>query len=73
MEVLLVLSDGFRVVVKLYAKTQKEEFAILLSLGRKQEAIDLLKSKAEVRAHIPQGSDIPPDLNPMIMISEEKE
>ncbi len=72
MEVLLVLNDGLRVVVKLYAKNHKEEFAELLGRGRKQEAIELLKNKAEVRAHIPQGSNIPPDFNPLIMISEER-
>ncbi len=70
MEVLLVLNDGLRVIVKLYAKTHKEEFSGLLGQGRKKEAIDLLKSKAEVRAHIPEGKDIPPELNPLLMISE---
>jgi len=72
MEVLLVLNDGLRVIVKLHAKTHKEEFAELLSIGKKREAIDLLKSKAEVKAHIPEGVEVPPDLNPLIMISEEK-
>jgi hypothetical protein len=72
MEVLLVLNDGLRVVVKLYAKTHKEEFAGLLGQGRKREAIDLLKSKAEVRGHIPQGKDIPMEFKPVIMISERE-
>ena len=71
MEVLLILNDGLQVIVKLYAKSHKEEFAGLLGQGRKKEAIDLLKHKAEVKAHIPQGRNIPPELNPLIMISEE--
>ncbi len=67
MEILLVLNDGLRVVLKLHTESLREEFTELMSQGRKEEVVQLLKSRAEVKGPVLEGRRIPSRYKPFLI------
>lgn len=70
MEVLLILNDGLRVVLKLHTESLREEFTDLLTQGRKEEVVQLLKSKAEFKAPVLMGREVPSEFKPFLIIKD---
>lgn len=59
MNALLILDNdaarGVRVMVTLIKREFQEEVMSLLEEGRRREAFEILKSRADVRAYFPRG------------------
>ena len=62
MNALLILDDdnvtNLRILVTVRDKQLKDRVISLLEENRGKEAFDLLKTKAEVKAHLPKGSKL---------------
>lgn len=72
MNVLLVMTNGVRVIVSLDSKKLKKEFADLLRNGSKEEIIELLKRKAQVKTPVIDINEVPLDSKPIITIVERE-
>jgi hypothetical protein len=60
---------GVGVIVKLHTKPLRKKVITLLSEERKNEAIDLIASKAEIESYIPAGKE--PSIKPELTLIEE--
>lgn len=74
MDVLLVLNNenarNLRVIVRLMGKELKEKVISLLEEDRGREAFDILKTKAEVQAYVPSGTQ-PPGRSVLLTLNED--
>lgn len=70
MNVLLVLKKGeeedLKVIVRLHTKSLRKKVSILLEQDKKNEAIDLIFSKAMVERYLPPG--IEPTIKPELAL-----
>ena len=70
MNVLLILKKGeeedLKVIVRLHTKTLRKKVSTLLDQNKKDEAIDLIFSKAMVESYLPPG--IEPTIKPELTL-----